>query len=248
MSSHDSGSGRRDSEAGPIIDVRDVTKSFDTAHGAFRALQGVSLSIERGEMIAVTGKSGSGKSTLLNILTGIDRPSSGRVSVAGVSIASLPEGPLAAWRGRNIGIVFQFFQLLPTLTILENVILPMDFCNSLPRRERRERALSLLQRTGIPDQANKFPMALSGGEQQRAAIARALANDPPILVADEPTGNLDSRTADSIFQLFAELVGAGKTAVVVTHEKEFATYFQRSVTLLDGRILNGGSPATGYSI
>jgi putative ABC transport system ATP-binding protein len=199
-------------------------------------------------MIAVTGKSGSGKSTLLNILTGIDRPSSGRVSVAGVSIASLPEGPLAAWRGRNIWIVFQFFQLLPTLTILENVILPMDFCNSLPRRERRERALSLLQRTGIPDQANKFPMALSGGEQQRAAIARALANDPPILVADEPTGNLDSRTAYSIFELFAELVGAGKTAVVVTHEKEFATYFQRSVTLSDGRILNGGSLATGYSI
>ncbi len=224
-----------------LIDVRGVTKSFATSYGEFAALKGVSLQVRRGQLVALTGKSGSGKSTLLNMIAGIDRPSRGEISVAGVSIASLPEGALAAWRGRNVGVVFQFFQLIPTLTILENIVLPMDFCNTYPRRERRERALSLLDRVGIPEQADKFPTALSGGQQQRAAIARALANDPPIIVADEPTGNLDSRTAASIFELFVELAGSGKTVIVVTHEKDFAGYFEHTVAISDGVLLDGAT-------
>jgi len=230
---------RTDSPTEPLIDIKDVTKTFDTAYGKFTALKGISLQIKKGQLIALTGKSGSGKSTLLNMMSGIDRPTQGQVSIAGVSIESLPEGPLAAWRGKNIGVVFQFFQLLPTLTILENVILPMDFCNTFPKKERKERALSLLEKIDILDQAGKLPAALSGGQQQRAAIARALANDPPIIVADEPTGNLDSRTAVSIFELFVELAGSGKTVVVVTHEKEFSKYFERSLTLSDGTLVNG---------
>jgi putative ABC transport system ATP-binding protein len=228
-----------DSPTEPLIDIKDVTKTFDTAYGKFTALKGISLQIKKGQLIALTGKSGSGKSTLLNMMSGIDRPTQGQVSIAGVSIESLPEGPLAAWRGKNIGVVFQFFQLLPTLTILENVILPMDFCNTFPKKERKERALSLLEKIDILDQAGKLPAALTGGQQQRAAIARALANDPPIIVADEPTGNLDSRTAVSIFELFVELAGSGKTVVVVTHEKEFSKYFERSLTLSDGTLVNG---------
>lgn len=220
-----------------LIDIREVTKSFDTAYGQFTALKGISLQIWRGELVALTGKSGSGKSTLLNIIAGIDRPSRGEVSVAGVSVGSLPEGALAAWRGVNVGVVFQFFQLLPTLTILENVILPMDFCNMFPKKQRKARALSLLEKVGIPEQADKFPTALSGGQQQRAAIARALANDPPVIVADEPTGNLDSHTAASIFDLFVELAGTGKTVVVVTHEKDFARYFEHTVDISDGAIV-----------
>ena len=226
------------SRTGDLIDIKNVTKSFDTSYGNFIALKEISLQIRRGQLMALTGKSGSGKTTLLNIMAGIDRPTQGRVSVGGVFIDSLPEGPLATWRGRNIGVVFQFFQLLPTLTILENVLLPMDFCNTFPKKERKERGLSILERVGIADQADKFPTALSGGQQQRAAIARALANDPPIIVADEPTGNLDSRTAVPIFELFVELAGAGKTVVVVTHEKEFSKYFESTLTLSDGVIVN----------
>ncbi len=240
---HGVGGQRQDSEVEALVQIRDVTKRFDTAYGEFYALNGVSLNIERGQLIAVTGKSGSGKSTLLNVMTGIDRPSQGSVRIDGVCIESLPEGPLSRWRGRNIGVVFQFFQLLPTLTILENVILPMDLCNTFAKKERRERGLSLLERIGIQDQARKLPMALSGGQQQRAAIARALANDPPVIVADEPTGNLDSHTAASIFELFAGLAGAGETVVVVTHEKDFSEYFEMTVTLADGVIVNDGTPS-----
>ena len=222
-----------------LVRMTGVTKSFDTPYGQFDALKGVSLDIRSGQFVALTGKSGSGKTTLLNMMTGIDRPTKGQVTIGGVSVASLAEGPLARWRGRNIGVVFQFFQLLPTLTILENVILPMDFCDAFPKKERVRRAHSLLERVGIGDQAHKLPSALSGGQQQRAAIARALANDPPIIVADEPTGNLDSRTAADIFDLLAGLSRAGKTLAVVTHERDFSGYFSRVVTLADGRLVNG---------
>jgi len=223
-----------------LVQMKGVTKSFDTPYGQFHALKGVSLDIRRGQFVALTGKSASGKTTLLNMMTGIDRPSRGEVTIGGVSVASLGEGPLARWRGRNIGVVFQFFQLLPTLTIFENVILPMDFCSTFPKKQRGDRAHSLLERVGIGGQAHKLPSALSGGEQQRAAIARALANDPPIIVADEPTGNLDSRMAEDIFELLAGLSRAGKTVAVVTHERGFSKYFSHVVTLADGEIVDGG--------
>jgi putative ABC transport system ATP-binding protein len=218
----------------PIIDLRNVAKSFPSPGGPFTALKGVSLRIRKGETIAVVGKSGSGKSTLLNMIAGLDRPSAGQIFVAGTPVHQLDENRLAAWRGRNIGIVFQFFQLLPTLTVAENVMLPMDFSGAYPPAERRPRALRLLETVGIAEQADKLPAALSGGEQQRVAIARALANDPPIIVADEPTGNLDSHTADSVLELFRKLAGLGKTVVVVSHERDIADWVNRLVRLTDG--------------
>lgn len=220
----------------PLIELRNVTKSYPLGSGSFNALKNVSLTIGSSRLVAITGKSGSGKSTLLNIITGIDRPSEGSVVISGIRIDSLSETALASWRGKNVGVVFQFFQLLPTLTILENVMLPMDFCATYTRKERRDRALALLEKVDIKDQADKFPAALSGGQQQRAAIARALANDPPLLVADEPTGNLDSQTATSIFELFADLARSGKTVVVVTHEREFSTWFEDTIRIADGVI------------
>jgi len=217
-----------------------------TPRGPFSALHNISLKIEKGELLAVTGKSGSGKSTLLNMLTGIDKPTSGTVNIAGVVVEQLGENELASWRGKNIGIVFQFFQLIPTLTIVENVMLPMDFCKTYPRTQRRARALKLLEQVGIKDQADKLPATLSGGQQQRASVARALANDPPVLMADEPTGNLDSQNARAILQLLTELATDGKTIVVVTHEKEFARYFKKTIMLADGCIKepNGKSDST----
>lgn len=220
----------------PLIELRNVTKSYPVASGTFKALKDVSLSIESRKLIAITGKSGSGKSTLLNIITGIDRPSEGSVVINGIRVDKLAESELASWRGKNVGVVFQFFQLLPTLTILENVMLPMDFCNTYPGKDRRERALALLEKVNIREQADKFPSTLSGGQQQRVAIARALANDPPLLVADEPTGNLDSQTATSIFELFADLARSGKTVIVVTHEREFSSYFEDTISITDGVI------------
>jgi putative ABC transport system ATP-binding protein len=221
-----------------LIELRQVTKSFPLASGTFQALRNVSLNIPKGQLVAITGKSGSGKSTLLNIIAGIDKPTQGSVSINGVHVEKLAESALATWRGKNIGVVFQFFQLLPTLTILENVMLPMDFCNSYPKSERRERALALLQQVDIKEQADKLPSTLSGGQQQRAAIARALANDPPVIIADEPTGNLDSQTATSIFELFAELTRSGKTVIIVTHEKDFSSYFENVIAIADGVIVN----------
>jgi len=226
-----------------LIQLSHVTKSFQLSSGTFEALKDVTINIQKGQLVAITGKSGSGKSTLLNIIAGIDKPTQGSVSINGVHVEKLPESALATWRGKNIGVVFQFFQLLPTLTILENVMLPMDFCDSYPKKERRERALSLLDQVDIKEQADKLPSALSGGQQQRVAIARALANDPPIIIADEPTGNLDSQTATSIFELFAGLTRAGKTVIIVTHERDFSNYFENVIAIADGVIVNEVVPA-----
>jgi len=235
------GNGSHGSDGSVVL--KDVRKTFRVGGVDFAALNGVSISIERGELVAITGKSGSGKSTILNIITGIDRASAGSVVIAGKSLESMTEAGLSAFRGRNIGVVFQFFQLLPTLTVAENVIMPMDFCNVYPKSIRRERALSLLELVGISEQADKLPSALSGGQQQRAAIARALANDADILVADEPTGNLDTATAESIFALFRDLAEQGKTVIVVTHEKELGRYFDRNITIRDGIIVADGLAA-----
>src|SRR5688572_27909509 len=221
-----------------IIDLHNVVKTYETPSGPFTALQDINLRIQSGEFIAVVGKSGSGKTTLLNVIAGIDRPTSGEILVAGTRVDSLSESQLAEWRGRAIGLVFQFFQLLPTLTIVENVMLPMDFVEIIPRAERRPKALELLERVGIRNQADKLPAALSGGEQQRAAIARALANDPPILMADEPTGNLDEATRTSVLELFAKLNDDGQTIIVVTHERDVSRYVGRQITLVDGRVAN----------
>ncbi len=219
-----------------LITLEGVSKVFDTPAGPFPALKAVDLRIDPGEFVAVVGKSGSGKSTLVNLLTGIDRASAGRITVAGTEVNALAPSALAAWRGRTVGVVFQFFQLLPTLTVAENVMLPMDFCGTTPPAERLPRALALLAQVGIADQAHKLPASLSGGQQQRAALARALANDPPILVADEPTGNLDSVTADAVLELFAGLAREGRTVVMVTHERDLGRFITRTVTLVDGEV------------
>jgi putative ABC transport system ATP-binding protein len=222
---------------GYLIELSQVVKQYQTPAGPFSALKGVDLRVDTGEFVAVVGKSGSGKSTLINMITGIDRPTSGEVLVADTAIHTMGENGLAAWRGRNVGVIFQFFQLLPSLTVIENVILPMDFCHMYSSRERVERAMDLLEQVEIPEQAHKLPSALSGGQQQRAAIARALANDPPILVADEPTGNLDTKTADSIFRLFERLVDQGKTILMVTHDQDMARRVTRTVILSDGEVI-----------
>jgi putative ABC transport system ATP-binding protein len=229
------------------IQVRDVVKTYPLGAGEVVAVDHLSLGITQGEFIAVVGRSGSGKTTLLNLLAGIDRPTSGTVRAAGADLGSLSESGLAAWRGRNVGLVFQFFQLLPTLTVVENVILPMDFAKQVPVRERRPRALELLDQVGVADQADKLPAMLSGGQQQRAAIARALANDPPLLLADEPTGNLDSATADAVLALFAGLHADGRTIVVVTHERDIRSIVGREVTLQDGRVVGDERAPRGVS-
>jgi putative ABC transport system ATP-binding protein len=214
-----------------------VAKAYETAAGPYLALKGIDLRVDAGEFVAVVGKSGSGKSTLINMLTGIDRPTTGEVLVGDTAVHSLNEEQMAAWRGRNVGVVFQFFQLLPLLSALENVMLPMDFCNMYSGRERRRRALDLLDQVGMVDHANKLPTALSGGEQQRVAIARALANNPPVLVADEPTGNLDSVTAEAVFGLFERVVGEGKTVLMVTHDRDLARRVRRTFVISDGLIV-----------
>jgi putative ABC transport system ATP-binding protein len=217
-----------------MIKLQRITKTYGTPAGAFTALRDIDLEIAQGEFVAMVGKSGSGKSTLLNMIGGIDRPSSGSLSIGGVDIQNLSHNELASWRGRSIGFVFQFFQLLPTLTVAENVMLPMDFAGVLPANARRNRADQLLERVGVADQADKLPSALSGGQQQRVAIARALANDPPVILADEPTGNLDSETSAEIFTLFGQLAADGKTLLVVTHDPAAATSVSRTITILDG--------------
>lgn len=221
-----------------LIELREVVKVYTNQAGSFTALKGVNLEVNCGEFVAVVGKSGSGKSTLINSLTGIDRPTSGEIFVGGTPVHKMNEGQLAVWRGKNVGVIFQFFQLLPTLSVVENVMLPMDFCNVYRPKEREERALYLLEQVGMADCAHKLPSATSGGQQQRVAIARALANDPPIIVADEPTGNLDSKTALAVFDLFQSLVDKGKTFVMVTHDRDLASRVTRTVSIADGEIVD----------
>src|SRR5262245_50190194 len=235
----------RPKEDGPLITLRKVEKSYVTPAGCYPALREIDLEIGAGEFVALVGKSGSGKSTLLNLIGGIDRPSQGEVIVAGALVHQLPENSLARWRGKTVGVVFQFFQLLPTLTIAENVMLPMDFCNVRPARQRSTRALELLNLVGIRDQADKLPSTLSGGQQQRAAIARALANDPPIVIADEPTGNLDSVTARTVLDIFRGLIDLGTTVVIATHERDISG-IDCTIELVDGAIASKFSVTTGH--
>jgi putative ABC transport system ATP-binding protein len=220
-----------------VIELSDVVKTYPLPAGEVVAIDHLSLAIAESEFVAIVGRSGSGKTTLLNLIAGIDRPTSGTVRVAGAELGSLSESELAGWRGENVGLVFQFFQLLPTLTVIENVMLPMDFAKKIPVGERRGRARQLLERVGVGDQADKVPATLSGGQQQRAAIARALANEPPLVLADEPTGNLDSATAGAVLELFADLNADGQTIVVVTHERDIRAMVGREVTLTDGRVV-----------
>jgi putative ABC transport system ATP-binding protein len=221
-----------------LIELRQVVKTYESTAGSFTALKGINLTVDKGEFIAVVGKSGCGKSTLVNMITGIDRPTGGEVVVDGTAVHRLNENQIAVWRGRNVGVIFQFFQLLPTLSVVENVMLPMDFSNVYTPTQRKERALQLLTEVEMVEHAHKLPSAVSGGQQQRAAIARALANQPAIIVADEPTGNLDSKTAEAIFQLFARLVALGTTILMVTHDPELAQRIPRVIVMADGEIIN----------
>lgn len=234
-------------EGGDIIRLEEATKSFGARGGqVFPALRGISLRVAAGDFIAVLGKSGSGKSTLLNLIAGIDRVTSGEVHAAGADLNRLGENRMALWRGRNIGVVFQFFQLLPTLTVEENILIAMDFVGKIPGTDRRKRAGDLLELVGLSDQARKLPSALSGGQQQRAAIARALANDPPIVLADEPTGNLDSETSAAVAELFHGLIDQGKTLLIVTHDDKLAGRAHRVIQLKDGRVADDNTNGAGH--
>jgi putative ABC transport system ATP-binding protein len=228
-------------ERSALIRLEDVRKAYKTPAGDFLALKGIDLQVQEGEFLAVVGKSGAGKSTLVNMITGIDRPSAGAIRVGTQAIQDMNEDQIATWRGKHVGVVFQFFQLLPMLTCAENVMMPMDFAGLYNGpRERRQRALHLLEQVGIAEHADKVPSAVSGGQRQRVAIARALANDPMLLAADEPTGNLDSKTADAMFQVFENLVAEGKTIVLVTHDRDLAARATRRVHIADGQIVAEG--------
>ena len=229
---------RMDDLTAPIIRMRGIVKVFRTPAGDFTALNGVDVDFRIGEFVSVVGKSGSGKSTLINMITGIDRPTAGEVLIGDVAIHHLDESRMSRWRGRNLGIVFQFYQLLPMLSLLENVMLPMDFCDMYPPQEREPRAMHLLDQVGLADVAYQLPSAVSGGQQQCAAVARALANDPPIIAADEPTGNLDSRAADVVFGIFDEFALRGKTIVMVTHDDALADRASRCLRIADGYIVS----------
>jgi putative ABC transport system ATP-binding protein len=221
-----------------LIRLLSVSRHYPSVEGSFSALERVTLELPEGEFIAVVGRSGSGKSTLVNLIAGLDRASEGQIWVDGDEVSAMSEDELSLFRGRRVGVVFQFFQLLPTLTVLENVLLPMDFAGRLPSGASRRRAVELLGRVGIADQANKLPFTLSGGQQQRAAIARALANDPKLVVADEPTGNLDVDSANTVLDLLAELAREGRTVLLVTHERDVSSRVDRIVNLSDGRVVS----------
>jgi putative ABC transport system ATP-binding protein len=224
----------------PLIELAGVEKVYRTGKVEYRALRGVDLTIDAGDMVAIVGPSGSGKSTIMNMITGIDRPSAGTVTVDGRRIDEMSEEELAIWRGARVGVVFQFFQLLPTLTALENAMLPLDFSRRVPRRERAGLARHNLELVGLADRADNLPSELSGGQQQRVAIARALAADPPLLIGDEPTGNLDTRTAAEMFDLLHKLNAEGSTILYVTHDRELAARAHRTVTIRDGIVAAPG--------
>lgn len=228
-----------------IIKVENLSKYYETKAGRVTALNQISFEVEEGTFIGIIGKSGSGKSTLINMLAGIDRPTEGSVSIFDKRLETMNEEELSFLRGSQVGIVFQFFQLLPVLSVLENILLPMDFLHRLPESERMERAKSLLELVDMQDYASKLPSELSGGLQQKAAIARALANDPPIIVADEPTGNLDSTAALKIFELFETLSKQQKTIVMVTHDNEMVRMAQRILTIKDGALIQDERTAQG---
>ncbi len=219
-----------------IVEIKNVDKAYEVGGSQVPVLKGLSLSVEAGEFVAITGPSGNGKSTLLNMITGIDRPTGGEVLVNGCPVHEMSENQLATWRGENVGIIFQFFQLLPSLSLQQNVMMPMEFAGKYSRKERQERSLHLLDIVGLADQAKKLPGTVSGGQQQRAAIARSLANDPALLIADEPTGNLDSKTAESVFDLFVSLVDQGKSLIMVTHDTNIAGRIPRTVEIRNGLI------------
>jgi len=227
-----------DTTVAPVIQLRQVVKRFKTTAGEYIGLRGVDVEILAGQFVAIVGKSGSGKSTMLNMITGIDHPSSGEVLVNGVNIYKMSESERSLFRGHNLGIVFQFFQLLPMLTLLENTMLPMDYCNAFSLSERPQRAMELLKMVGLQEMAHKLPAAVSSGQQQAAAIARAMATDPPIIVADEPTGNLDSRSAEEIINLFNQLVLQGKTIILVTHDASITKRTTRTLIIEDGMIID----------
>ena len=233
-----SAASQQDHIDGPLVQMRQIVKTFKTPAGDFTALKGIDADFHKGEFVSVVGKSGSGKSTLVNMITGIDRPTSGEIKIGGAYVHNLDESRMARWRGRNLGIVFQFYQLLPMLSLLENVVLPMDIGEVYSPAEREARGLELLRRVGLEGEAHKMPSAVSGGQQQSAAIARALANDPPLIVADEPTGNLDSRAAERVFTIFEELAGQGKTIIMVTHDSSLARRASRTLLLADGEVVN----------
>jgi putative ABC transport system ATP-binding protein len=245
-----SGNNGNQNGSGCLVQVVDVVKSFPVGDGEVTVLKGISFDVDTGEFVSIVGPSGNGKSTLLNMITGIDRPTDGEVIVTGKEVHRMSENKLAAWRGQHVGIVFQFFQMLPALSLLQNIVLPMDFAKKYSPKERRERAMDLLDSVGLADQAHKLPSMVSGGQQQRAAIARALANDPDLIVADEPTGNLDTRSANDVFDLFVKLVEEGKTMLMVTHDKELARRVPRVVEIIDGKITRdefvGGANWAGY--
>jgi putative ABC transport system ATP-binding protein len=223
---------------GPLIDLCGVQKAYETPAGDFLALNDIELQVDRGEFVAVVGKSGAGKSTLINMVTGIGHPTAGTIYVDQKAVHEMNEMQLAKWRGSNVGVIFQSFQLLPMLTCVQNVMLPMDFANLYESpRQQHERALYLLDQVGIADQAEKLPSSVSGGQRQRVAIARALANDPSFLAADEPTGSLDSKTADEVFQVFQKLVEGGTTILMTTHDRELALRVNRVVHISDGWIV-----------
>jgi putative ABC transport system ATP-binding protein len=227
----------RNPQEKPIIELVGVSKTYKNAAGSFTALKRVDVNFYEGEFVGVIGKSGSGKSTLVNMITGIDRPTEGKVVVSGLDVHAMKESQQARWRGLNLGVVFQFFQLLPMLTLVENVVLPMDFCDQYEPAARMTRALDLLDMVGLGKDAHKLPGAVSGGQQQSAAIARALANDPPIIIADEPTGNLDAKTAESVYEKFEDLSGEGRTIIMITHDPEIEGRLSRKVLLSDGEVI-----------
>ena len=233
---HKPGSDQTEKSFGHLVDLREVVKTYHSSAGTFTALKGVDLKVESGAFVSIIGKSGSGKSTLINIITGIDKPTAGEIIVDGIPVHEFNEEQVAVWRGQSVGVIFQFFQLLPTLTAVENILLAMDYGGHYPRAERPEQAMHLLELVGMAEYAHHLPSALSGGQQQCVAIARALANNPVLLTADEPTGNLDSKSTEMVFRLFENLAVSGKTILMVTHDNELAERAQRTIRLVDGRI------------